>query len=97
MSMKDEAILTGTEKPQNIPSDWKGEPHLDGKGWLWFDPADRGNCVRIYRRDQDALNPVDRDTYVVVTVVTHWSAHFLLLSAAKALSLRHWSKQAQPI
>ncbi len=68
ISRNDEAILTGTERPRTIPKNWKGEPLPDGKGWRWFDPADRGNIVRIYRGVQNAPNRVDRDTYVVVTV-----------------------------
>lgn len=54
--------------PPKIPGDWIGEPLVDGKGWRWFDPQDRGNSVRFYRGDPEAEHEVDRSSYVVVTV-----------------------------
>lgn len=65
---QDDDILSGRERPRQIPLDWVGEPLPMGKGWRWFDPKDRGDSVRIYRGDPRAEHPVDRDMYVIVTV-----------------------------
>lgn len=68
MDNADEAVLTGKERPRQIPEHWIGESLPDDRGWRWIDPEDRGNSVRIYRGIPDAPDPVDRGTYVVVTV-----------------------------
>lgn len=64
----DELELTGKKRPRQIPNDWIGTPIPNGRGFRWTDPRNRGNAVRIFRGDPEASNPVDRHTYVIVTV-----------------------------
>ena len=45
-------ILSGKVRPPNIPDDWVGEPLPQSQGWRWFDPNNRGDCVRIYAADE---------------------------------------------
>jgi hypothetical protein len=61
-----EQVVTGKIRPPNIPPEWKGRPTAAGDGWCWYDPAQAGNSVRIYRGRPDAASPVEREPYVVV-------------------------------
>ena len=58
---------TGNSRPPQIPDDWEGEPLPDGRGWRWFNPANRGDSVRLYRGDPDSEFPHKREPYVIVT------------------------------
>jgi len=53
-----EDILKGRLRPPNIPDEWLGEPLPNNQGWRWYNPENRGDCVRIYAADEP---------YVVVT------------------------------
>jgi hypothetical protein len=61
-----EKIITGEERPLQIPENWLGRPTESAPGWRWDDPNDAGNSVRIFAGDPTTQSPSEREPYVVV-------------------------------
>ena len=62
-----ERFLTGTATPPIVPAGWSDEPLPEGAGWRWFNPENRGDCVRMYRGDPTSSDASMRKPYVIVT------------------------------
>jgi hypothetical protein len=65
-SMSFEKLISGEERPHQIPENWVGRPTESAKGWRWDDPNDAGNSVRIFAGDPNSPSPSKRQAYVIV-------------------------------
>ena len=62
-----ERFLSGAARPPQFPVEWRDEPLPDGAGWRWFNPANRGDSVRMYRGVPESSDASIRKSYVIVT------------------------------
>lgn len=68
-----EQIISGAERPPNIPAGWVGSPVEQGQSWRWSDPENTGNSVTFYLGDPASPDPSKRVPYVVV----HSNGHLI--------------------